>query len=178
MKQTIIWILALAAMAFPSTLHAQRAEPDSLMFEGINLDNTCYDEIVATLGEPDEYDLSPGTGPGEGDTETFTYHFPGPDALLGDGILYIVIYDGIITNFVLMGGQYKLFTDIDGGVGPGDSIDWFTQNNFILGPPEQTYYPGVNRRHVVFQPPVDYLLVRVREANGIIVSFFVTAYVM
>ena len=45
-----IWILALAAMAFSTTLHAQRAVPDSLMFEGIDLANTCYDEIVATPG--------------------------------------------------------------------------------------------------------------------------------
>ena len=45
-----IWILALAAMVFSTILHAQRAEPDSLMFEGINLANTCYDEIVATPG--------------------------------------------------------------------------------------------------------------------------------
>ena len=45
-----IWILALAAMVFSTTLHAQRAVPDSLKFEGIDLANTCYDDIVATPG--------------------------------------------------------------------------------------------------------------------------------
>ncbi|MFP4690827.1 MAG: hypothetical protein ACLFMU_02840 [Bacteroidales bacterium] len=174
MKQNLIWLLALAAMALSSTLHAQRALPDSIMFEGINLDNTCYDEIVATFGEPDEYHMSPGDSPIDGDREEFTYHFPGPDAFLGRGQLYIVIVGGTITDFSVMGSEYKLFTDINGGVGPGDPIGWFAQNNFTLSPPETTTYPGVNLRQIIFQPDIDYITFRVQETNGIIVDIYIT----
>ncbi|MFP4065399.1 MAG: hypothetical protein ACLFS0_07840 [Bacteroidales bacterium] len=170
MKRTIIWILAVAAMALSSTLHAQRALPDSIMFEGINLDNTCYDEIVATFGEPDEYRMTPGDSPVDGDRETFIYNFPGPDALLGIGELRIIIVGGELNTFILMGSEYKLFSDINGGVGPGDPIGWFAQNNFTLGPPEGTVHPGVYQRHIIFQPDIDYITFRVREANDTIVS--------
>ena len=170
MKQSLIWILALAAMAFSTTAHAQRSLPDSIMFEGINLNNTSYNEIIATFGTPDEYHMSPNDSPQDGNTERFLYNFPGPDVLLGLGELRIVISGGTITSFLLMGSEYKLFTDINGGVGPGDPIGWFAQNNFTLGPPEGTAHPGVYERHIVFQPDIDYITFRVREANGVIVA--------
>ncbi len=170
MKQHFIWILALAAMAFSATAHAQRALPDSIMFEGINLNNTSHNEIVATFGTPDEYRMTPGDFPEDGDRETFVYNFFGPDALLGTGRLRIIIVGGLIDAFVLLGSEYKLFTDINGGVGPGDPIGWFAQNNFTLGPPEGTAHPGVYERHIVFQPDIDYITFRVREANGVIVA--------
>jgi len=173
MKQRIIWILALAATAFPTTLHAQRAVPDSLMFEGINLFDTCYDEIVASLGEPDEYYYSPSTD--LGDTERFIYHFPGPDVLLGEGGIFLVIYDGFLTDLSIRGGQNKLFTNINGGVGPGDPIGWFVQNNFTLGPPEQTIYPGVNERQIIFDPETDGF--RIWEANGVVVALMVIIHI-
>ncbi len=169
MKYNILLILALAAMAFSTTLHAQRAEPDSLMFEGINLYNTCYDEIVATLGEPDEYEHSPTEF---GPYERFWYHFPGPDPLLGEGVLHLVTLNGFVTHLLIQGGQYKLFTDIEGGVRPGDPINWFAQNNFTLGPPEQTVYPGVYQRELLFTPKVDSIFF-IRESDGVVVSMSV-----
>lgn len=174
MKQSLIWILALAAMAFSTTTHAQRSLPDSIMFEGINLNNTSYNEIIATFGTPDEYHMSPGDFPEDGNIEHFLYNFPGPDVFLGRGELHIVISGGTITDFSVMGSDYKIFTDINGGVGPGDPIGWFAQNNFTLSAPETTAVPGVSFRRIVFQPDIDYITFRVQEANGVIVNIYIT----
>ncbi len=169
MKQNIIWILALAAMAFSSTAHAQQSWPDSLMFEGINIFDTSYNEIIATFGEPDEYFHSPSEF---GPEERFIYYFMGPEVLLGEGKLYLDVAHGHIANLIIQGGQYKLFTDFNGGVGPGDPIEWFAQNNFTLGPREQTRYQGVYLRDIVFTPQADSRM-QIWETEGVVVLLLV-----